>query len=536
MKAHWPLAAGLAFYWMTTLWIVRSALARTGGIVVYPLDDTYIHMAMARNAALHHVWGATRHAFSSSTSSPLWTATLAGADLIAGARTLTPLILNLVAGSAVVVTLHRWLRARRAAPTAIVVALVALIGCAPLPTLTFLGMEHTAHAALTLWFAAAASAALAAGRDGSGATALAALAAALVGMRYEGLFIVAVAAALFALKRRWIAVAAVVAGASVPVVAYGAWSMWHGWYFLPNSLLLKAQPLPARAVDVLMFVAGSPALHALVRNPAVLLIVVCSLAALLALSIETPEWRADHYALALVAGAALLHAQLAAFGGLYRYEAYLVVAAIGVFARIAVTHGGALWRRRGGAGWTTGAAAAVAAWVVLFPFASRGINGVRNAPIASANIFDQQYQMAAFVKRFYDGRTVALNDIGAVGYLTDARIVDLYGIASRDVAEMKRERTYSSARVADVVAAQGADVALVYTSWFDDYGGVPPAWQRAADWQTPDNVILGGSVVSIFAVDGAQRAALDDHLAAFAGDLPARVTQSGDYTLTRIAR
>jgi len=34
-----------------------AATARTGGRLVYPLDDPYIHMAMAKNLSLHGVWG-----------------------------------------------------------------------------------------------------------------------------------------------------------------------------------------------------------------------------------------------------------------------------------------------------------------------------------------------------------------------------------------------------------------------------------------------------------------------------------------------
>lgn len=63
---------------------------------VYPLDDTYIHMGMAKNLATHGVWGVNRYHFSSSSSSPLWTLTLAGAYLVTGVREATPLILNLI--------------------------------------------------------------------------------------------------------------------------------------------------------------------------------------------------------------------------------------------------------------------------------------------------------------------------------------------------------------------------------------------------------------------------------------------------------
>ena len=41
--------------------------------LVYPLDDAYIHMAISKNLQQHGVWGVTRHQFSSTSSSILFT-------------------------------------------------------------------------------------------------------------------------------------------------------------------------------------------------------------------------------------------------------------------------------------------------------------------------------------------------------------------------------------------------------------------------------------------------------------------------------
>ena len=70
--------------------LVSASTARTGGTLVYPLDDTYVHMAMAKHTALDGVWGVTSERFTSASSAPLWTGLLAGVYFIAGVSDAAP--------------------------------------------------------------------------------------------------------------------------------------------------------------------------------------------------------------------------------------------------------------------------------------------------------------------------------------------------------------------------------------------------------------------------------------------------------------
>ena len=54
-----------------------SVLKLTGGITMYPLDDTFIHMQIAKNLAFHHTWGIVPGEFASASSSLLYTLILA---------------------------------------------------------------------------------------------------------------------------------------------------------------------------------------------------------------------------------------------------------------------------------------------------------------------------------------------------------------------------------------------------------------------------------------------------------------------------
>ena len=75
-RALWPLLVPMALLWTVIAGLLLLSLGRTEGHLVYALDDPYIHMAMARNVALHGVWGVTPDGFTSSSSSIAWTAVL----------------------------------------------------------------------------------------------------------------------------------------------------------------------------------------------------------------------------------------------------------------------------------------------------------------------------------------------------------------------------------------------------------------------------------------------------------------------------
>src|SRR5438552_9784183 len=132
----WPVCAAAAIYLAAVAAVVAISVRRNDGRFVYPLDDTYIHMAIAKHAALDHVWGVTPYAFTSSTSSPLWTLLLAATYAVVGVGTLSPLVWNAVAAILAIATTDRWLRARGARPTVVFALLMALVFGAALPTLT----------------------------------------------------------------------------------------------------------------------------------------------------------------------------------------------------------------------------------------------------------------------------------------------------------------------------------------------------------------------------------------------------------------
>ena len=191
----------LGFYYAITGAMVYFSLRHTNGTLVYPLDDTYIHMAMAKNFAQHGVWGVTSHGFSSSTSSPLFTGILALGYFLFGYHGLQPLILNLIFGSILIAYVYL-----RLAPIARFpwpgLATLGFLLIVSLPALTFIGMEHILHVFLCLAFLELASFALAGIGTKQTNRLLLAVACLLPLARYEGIFPIAIVTFFLLLQKR----------------------------------------------------------------------------------------------------------------------------------------------------------------------------------------------------------------------------------------------------------------------------------------------------------------------------------------------
>jgi hypothetical protein len=524
---HVPaMASVVAAYWATVAALVYLSMAGTAGVLVYPLDDTYIHMAMARNVALHGVWGVTPEGFTSATSSPLWTGVLAAAYAAAGVSPWTPLILNLVIGTALVVSLYVLLAGTGIAAAIAAPVTAAIVFAGTLPTMTVIGMEHVLHALVTVWFVMLGS--RQAGRDDpAGVWPVAALAAALTVTRYEGAFAVAAVVVALWIARRWRAGVVVAVAGAIPILLYGWWSQSQGGFLLPNSVLLKGVA-PAMSITGLAQLAMFwTALTALMSNPhlAFLLIAVLGLAALPRRDASVRE----HEVLALIfVVCTLLHLQFARVGWFFRYEAYLVV--LGLVA-VATLVRGVAWPAMPQSRNRLVVAVTVALLIgtLAFPLLRRGVNALRQTPAAAANIFAQPYQAGLFLAEFYRGRRVAVNDIGAVGYLADVTLLDVWGLASHEIADLKRRRAFTTAALTSIAERQGVEVAVIHPGLLDEAGGVPPGWQLMGEWRIPDNVVLGASAVSFYAVKAGAGDALIDHLVTFADRLPAGVVQGGRY-------
>jgi hypothetical protein len=521
------LAASVTLFVGIVVVAFAASLRHTNGHLVYALDDPYIHMAMARNFALHGVWGVTASHFTSSSSSLLWTAAVAALFRIVGIHEVIPLLLNVALGVLLLWLIFRYLRRSptQLSNTYLLLALVGITLAAPLPALVFVGQEHILHSLMNLAFVVLAASCLAQPERALPATSvrtLCALATLLPLIRFESLFVVAIVAAVFAKQQRWKPAVLLVTCAVVPVVLYGALSRWYGWYWLPNSVLLKGARPDFSSMKGVLRAFGGVSYARLIQLPALTFLVSAAIAAFI-LRLARGARDDAQWMLGIFVVLTLLHTQFAqpeAFW-FFRYEAYLVVLGGVVVARVL---GEWLSSLRGHASNVTMAIQFGAVLLVaLSPLSDRAAKALLDIPQATTNIYEQQYQMGLFLARFYAGRPIALNDIGAASFLGQIDCVDLAGLADMDVAKHLLGGLYESEDVRDIADDKDVRIAIVYDSWFGNR--IPANWRRAATWTIQNNVVLGSNTVTFYAVKPEELGPLRVHLNEFSRELPSTVVQ-----------
>jgi len=354
-------------------------------------------------------------------------------------------------------------------------------------------------------------------------------------VRYEGCFLVFIVCLLLFARRRWLDAALVAAVGALPIAAFGLFSLSHGWSFLPNSVILKAQwmgGLPNVSTAKQLLSASFRAEKVLLETPHLFVLLIASLALLLMQLRSASFWTAAALWNVMYASLCWLHLQFAGTGWFYRYESYLV--ALGLIG-ITITAPQVTWFRQLvsptllRSRWPAVAVMALLAILIVFPLVSRAASALVDTPIATSNIYQQQYQMAEFVRASYTQTPVAANDIGAITFLNDGPILDLAGLASREVGAAVRARTYDAAVMQRLAREQRVAIAIMYDKWFID-GGIPSDWHKVGQWKIPQRVAAAADTISFYSVAPDAERDLIANLRAFAPRLPSAVVQKGVYT------
>lgn len=540
-----PLLLAVLATVIYVLFLERSIMKITGGVFSYPLDDPFIHMQVARNLAQHGTWGINPSEFASASSSVLYTILLTFLFKVFPVNILIPFVINVIAALVLLTVIHRWLLRQQAGIVARTVILLLVVVFAPLPVLIISGMEHVLQCIFSFLFITSFAGwmeqrqqpvmAAGAGKDKPLPWRIYVYAMLMTGIRYEGIFLVMIAGLILLYHRKLVTAVSLGLAASLLIVIFGIYAVSKGSYFFPNSVLIKADSIRPSLGGIVEFISntlinkwsiegsqttiipgGRPPGISLVASQRLLILLPVTFLLFLEPLRQRRSWL---YFLILLTGCTLIHLALAATGWFYRYEAYLVVPTIVILSMIYCKWGAAYLKGKPG---IAIAMAGLLAFMVFFPFVLRSAAAYSKAKRACINIYDQQYQMGQFLRKYYRGNTVAANDIGAISFYGDLKVVDLWGLGDIDVARSKKGQYCTPQFLDSVVKTRNTSLAIVYETWFDK--PLLDRWTKVATWQMPNNVICGYDVVTFYVIDARDKGSLVNNLKDFQPSLPGEIS------------
>jgi hypothetical protein len=476
----------------------------TQGHFVYSLDDAYIHLALAERIAQGH-YGINLGEVSAPASSIVWPFLLAPFSR-ASFFEYVPLVFNLFAAAGTVcfcLGILRYTLAELPGPlrsAAAVFLAVVLIPATNVIGLAFTGMEHSLQACLC---AGIVLGVIRVTRGEPTPLWLVVLLAAAPTVRYECLAVSVPAIVVLLACRRLRAASIALVALAVPILAFSLYLKSHGLDWLPTSVVAKA---PLGGALSLRVAAAQLHYNLGLRQGQVLAVLMLALVLLALLRHAAPL--VERLFAALGAAAILAHLVAAHIGWWDRYEIYMILT--GELLVIYEARELLQWARRG-----VPAVLTLVLLAALALFAGRPyLTNLSHTPLASANIYEQQYQMRRFAVDFYRG-PVAVHDLGFVSFRNPSYVLDLWGLASPE-ALASRFAGRDSSWMDELVRRHGAGLVMIY-----DDGSAPRSWVRLARLHLGSEwTVTGNDVVTFFASNPAEAGALAALLAEFAPSLP----------------
>lgn len=507
MNKNAPLISAGIFLLAVIAVMEYITLKKTNGVFCYPLDDTFIHMAVAKNSALHGNWGVSANEWVSTSSAPLFTGLLSLLYKLSGISIYTAFFLGVAGALLIIIAMQRELNTNTKLATfhkSLCTILTLFAGA--IPSLAALGMEHTFQIAFTLFFVHSCAAILTGNNTKPAHVFITAIwGAFMVFTRYENAFIVASVCGLLFLQKRFKASLLIGVIGAAPIVLFGLYAVSKGGLFIPNSIQIKV-----RDNYKLLLNGGVAVLEAAASISGLLVI---SLFVILK-KFQLQQRDRHFYILSVFVLSGLMHSVFGGFGWFYRYEAYLIV--LGSFHLLILFF--EWYEKREGQTSKQYFLSAAVIMLLTVNLPLRGINAMRNFIRSTYNIYEQQYQMGLFIKKYYDKNTIAANDIGAISYLADPHTIDLWGLGNNEVTKARKGGYWNSEFLQSLVMKNNTSIAVIYESWFNK--ALTDNWEKVGTWEVSYSFMLGDTKVSFYAIDPKEAVNLKNNLREFSKALP----------------
>lgn len=473
----------------------------------FPMDDPYIHLAIGKNLALHGNWGPMSDVFNSSSSSLLYTLIITVFFYLGIGGLSTLFIINIISSLGCLFAFEKIARTLKMDADSYMIMAFAFVLIVPLYHIAYLSMEHTLHIWIMLYTVLNGAIYLSNETNNTRAViSLSILTSLAIMARYESLFLGLILGLILLYRKQF--KNAIIFGviALIPITIFGLVSIYNGEHFLPNSVMVKG----VRTGDGFLYYLkyGVRWLKKMYLFPdyglALIVVAIAFFKKYKLKEIDTMYWFSF-----LTLTIMIIHGSFGEIGWLGRYEAYLVALSLVVMGFCFQ-----YFKEKGISKYIP--------YLVLIAFILlRTVNYTYSYRHGMQNIYDQQYQMSQFVKQYYDNEEIVLNDIGTTSYYTDAKYIDLWALASTEIANYKLEHnSINQDVVANLADRRNSKIAIIYSDSVYNY--VPIEWSKVASWTIQNRQVSDRATVYFYAINIPARELLDQ-VEEFSENIPSEV-------------
>ena len=455
---------------------------------IYPLDDVYIHLSLARNFAEHGVWSINTTGFDSASSSILYTLLLSGLIKIFGDWEYYPLLINIFFGYLTIYAAFRYFKDFYGVAE-MKWLIVLLLPFSLVYFMTLIGMEHTIHQFLMVLAVYFIHKNVKNSFQKKDFIILLVIVFFNSIVRFESMFFtVSLAFALFLRKQFFKGVSVVLVG-FFAIVVFGIISIQNGGYFFPNSVMIKGS-FPAG--DHFLASTWQLVLDGIFLNSSFYKCLFFPFLLLFIYLIKkykglgSKKFLVNETLIITIVATAILHSLFASLK--YRYENYLMISILLLIIPVIVSETKGLKTQDFKLGLSKLISVCSIVVIVLVSIYRFGYHYLP-LKMASKGIKEQQVEMSRFLGKYYAGEKVVANDIGSIAYFSHVKLLDIVGLGSTDIADAivvnkHRARAEYNKNIKNYinqyVSKHDYKVAVIYPEWFP--GGVPSNWIPVASW------------------------------------------------------
>ena len=464
----------------------------------FPLDDSWIHLAFARNLAAGDGLSLNPGELITGSTAPLWTALLSLILILPGSAVFWVKLLGVALHLAGVDATYRLARALDLPPGLSALATGLSLGTGWLIWSALSGLEIPLFIVLSLWGVLLHLGER--GEPGRPPLSMAVLAAAVLA-RPEGLLLLALAVADRLLARApvdWRRLSQGVGLALLLLVPAALFNLTVTGSPLPTTFAAKAGGGRDWLPDLKSLFSIIQILFSV--QPWTTLLALGGVAEL-ARRLGTARDRGLLPALWLL-GLPLAYAALSPSSGIvagnfgrYYFPLYPFLAVVGVLALAPL----AARLRETPAGSHRRLLVGLAVLLLVLPTALSTVRGSGRYAQSVVNVHDSDVAMALWLAgRLPPEAVLAVNDIGALGYLLPNRLVDLAGIANPELADYVTTAGGRGPGIRRFLAEHRPDYLVVFPAWFPELVAPGGQFRPLHGLKIAGNITMGGDQLVVY--------------------------------------